>query len=701
MNFIRFIVGATICLLAVYGGYEFYVQNIVKDKFSDDALQELRDSGFDIGSGDTNEAVSAMMQSTLGTPSASYRMETPQPELFPRTPDTTAQDSGRIGLPPSLRNSNTAATVIVPEQQSFPYPPAIFETTSPTPPQTSFVELENPVQNTTPTLDFGDSTMISPPSFQPSFDVPVFLNPGGFPENSTSTTTTWNLPGEASSNEQNVVVPAALDSASPIVITIPQAPIQPFPPQFPAPEPGPAVEMNPTQEQPPVSWPSAYTYSVVQPQTEEIRTTEPVQEQPRVFLPPMIPGEQQSVSPCQQELPAYQPMIATAHPQVRPLPPVWDDAAAIPVNPPVFVPSITVTALPPVEDDVFLAETSVPMMTAVATTMPAPAQTAPPPPFQQAEPLSSAVMPPMAATAIPIPPHQPLQDQQPIPQNPLLQTHPAATVQPAVMPQHQNHQQPIMQANGVTPLPQSQEAGIDHNVAAKVAKIGELLAQRQVADAYEQLSRMYFYDEMTPEERQYVAKHLDQLAGGVLFSRHHHILEPSYVVKEGDTVESIATQYKITPELLRKLNAIPNGANAVLGTELKVLRGPLDAKIYPAYHEMIILMREKYACRFPISVGSSYAGQEGSFTVQEKDVNRAYQLAPGLEAIQPGDPANPLGSRWIELSKELGTIGIHGTNNPAQIGTTRQSAGCFGLREQDVAEVYDMLIIGSKVTIVR
>jgi len=113
------------------------------------------------------------------------------------------------------------------------------------------------------------------------------------------------------------------------------------------------------------------------------------------------------------------------------------------------------------------------------------------------------------------------------------------------------------------------------------------------------------------------------------------------------------------------------------------------------------MMRDKYACRFPISVGSSYAGQEGSFTVQEKALNRGYQLAPGMEVIPPGDPNNPLGSQWIELSKEQGTIGIHGTNRPEQIGTTRRSAGFFGLRDKDIAEVYDMLTVGSNVTIVR
>jgi len=104
---------------------------------------------------------------------------------------------------------------------------------------------------------------------------------------------------------------------------------------------------------------------------------------------------------------------------------------------------------------------------------------------------------------------------------------------------------------------------------------------------------MYFTEEMTPEERQFVAKYLDQLAGGLIFSRRNNILEPPYTVKEGDTTESIASQYLITPQLLRKLNGIPENANAGIGTQLKVIRGPLDARIYPAQHEMVLVLRGK------------------------------------------------------------------------------------------------------------
>jgi hypothetical protein len=383
-------------------------------------------------------------------------------------------------------------------------------------------------------------------------------------------------------------------------------------------------------------------------------------------------------------------------------------------NQQVVIPYMQVTSLPPVEGEVSVMETG----WAMTSAMPNPPQILIPDPPQVGTP--PAGQPPQFVQNDPgglhpqvtIPTQISPAEQQFVRQDNNLQMPqlPQAPSPTSAQPNgHQmiqlqpTQQQQITQVNNVTPLPQSQDTGIAPEVAVKVAKIGELLMQNQVADAHEQLSRMYFYDEMTPEERQYVAKHLDLLAGGVLFSRRHHVLEPPYVVKEGDTIESVATQYKITPELLRKLNGIPNGVNAAVGASLKVLRGPLDVRIYPELHELVITMRDKYACRFPISVGSGYAGQDGSFTVQEKALDRGYQLAPGMEIIPPGDPNNPLGAQWIELSRERekGTIGIHGTNRPEQIGTTKRSAGYFGLRNQDIAEVYDMLTVGSNVTIVR
>ena len=703
MKTVRFIFGATICLLAAYGGYELYVQKFADNSLSDDIVQELRDAGFDVGPGESPNDLSAMFQSDLGTPSSSFSMiptDSPPLQGFPSPglpvshSGVPNQTSGHNGLPPSLRNSvGESVTVVAPEQQS-PYSPDMAQFYAPVPPPSPAPELTSPSETVNPPLG-------SPETFQQSFDIPLFLNSGNS-SNDVTATQFFDPPGEATSTGRANSVPTVPDmesnSENVSQFVIPSPPISEQP-------------VVPEQALAPAGI-SAYTFGVMPSPAEEIRTMETTPAEQHVYLPPIVPGEQHPVNPCAEDMAVFQPFIVTTHPQVQPLPPVENDLASTPVNSPVIIPHLSVTSLPPVEDEVPLMDNTWATMPAMpnppSVPLPDPPQietpvAGQPPQYVQNDP---AVSQPLVT----IPAQHPIPDEMLNRQdNNLSQLPPVPSVvqpefpavQQAVLPQEPEQQQPIRQVNGVTPLPQAQDTWVDPEVATKVANIGVLLTQNQVAEAYDQLSRMYFFDEMTTEERQYVARHLDLLAGGVLFSKRHHVLEPAYLVREGDTVESIATQYKITPELLGKLNSIPSGSNVEVGTELKVLRGPLDARIYPDYHEMVVTMRGKYACRFPISVGSSYAGQEGGFTVQEKAVNRGYQLAPGMEVIPPGDPANPLGSRWIELSKERGTIGIHGTNNPTQIGTTRKSAGFFGLREQDITEVYDMLTVGSNVTIIR
>lgn len=56
------------------------------------------------------------------------------------------------------------------------------------------------------------------------------------------------------------------------------------------------------------------------------------------------------------------------------------------------------------------------------------------------------------------------------------------------------------------------------------------------------------------------------------------------------------------------------------------------------------------------------------------------------------------GPRWMELSVGWGTFGIHGTNKPYSIGGF-VSEGCIRMYDKQVEELYDLVNIGTKVTI--
>jgi len=56
------------------------------------------------------------------------------------------------------------------------------------------------------------------------------------------------------------------------------------------------------------------------------------------------------------------------------------------------------------------------------------------------------------------------------------------------------------------------------------------------------------------------------------------------------------------------------------------------------------------------------------------------------------------GTRWIGLNVEWGTYGIHGTNRPESIGRDA-SHGCIRMLNRHIEELYEMVTIGTKVTI--
>ena len=79
----------------------------------------------------------------------------------------------------------------------------------------------------------------------------------------------------------------------------------------------------------------------------------------------------------------------------------------------------------------------------------------------------------------------------------------------------------------------------------------------------------------------------------------------------------------------------------------------------------------------------------------EKSVNPVYYGRD--RSISADDPENPLGERWIGLG---GGVGIHGTNNPQNIGRD-ELPGSISLNPRDSEDVYDILSLGSRVTIRR
>jgi hypothetical protein len=98
------------------------------------------------------------------------------------------------------------------------------------------------------------------------------------------------------------------------------------------------------------------------------------------------------------------------------------------------------------------------------------------------------------------------------------------------------------------------------------------------------------------------------------------------------------------------------------------------------------------AMEYPVCVGTSATPTpQGEYTVIYKTVKPNW-INKGV--VVPPGPENPLGERWIGITKG---IGIHGNNNPASIGTYA-SAGCIRMYNRDVEE-YELVPAGTPVSI--
>jgi lipoprotein-anchoring transpeptidase ErfK/SrfK len=118
---------------------------------------------------------------------------------------------------------------------------------------------------------------------------------------------------------------------------------------------------------------------------------------------------------------------------------------------------------------------------------------------------------------------------------------------------------------------------------------------------------------------------------------------------------------------------------------------------------LYLVMGNGQAMRYGIGVGRDGFTWAGIQSITKKAEWPDWTPPPEMIARQPylprqmaGGPGNPLGARAMYLG---GTIyRIHGTNAPGTIGT-RVSSGCIRLTNEDVADLYSRVNVGTKVVV--
>lgn len=164
--------------------------------------------------------------------------------------------------------------------------------------------------------------------------------------------------------------------------------------------------------------------------------------------------------------------------------------------------------------------------------------------------------------------------------------------------------------------------------------------------------------------------------------------------------EALAEKFHMSEALLDALNpgadfgragqtivvAAP-GPNALQGEVARIVvdKAENSVRAFDAAGELLAF--------YPATIGSGeMPSPTGSHTVRAIAPRPNYTYDPsrvsygegGARVVVPPGPNNPVGSVWIDLSRD--TYGIHGTPDPASIGKTA-SSGCVRLTNWDVEQL--------------
>lgn len=112
-------------------------------------------------------------------------------------------------------------------------------------------------------------------------------------------------------------------------------------------------------------------------------------------------------------------------------------------------------------------------------------------------------------------------------------------------------------------------------------------------------------------------------------------------------------------------------------------QGTYSIDVYPQRHMLVVWVQGQKYKTYTVAVGNpSTPTPIGEYQVVYKGKNWGPAFGP----------------RWLGLNVPWGSYGIHGTNKPDSIGQ-HLSHGCIRMRNSDVIELFEMIPIGTKVTI--
>jgi len=177
--------------------------------------------------------------------------------------------------------------------------------------------------------------------------------------------------------------------------------------------------------------------------------------------------------------------------------------------------------------------------------------------------------------------------------------------------------------------------------------------------------------------------------------------------RPGDTLASVARRYGLGLEHLAYANGVPVSL-APLRADSLVLPGRRILPLDPPRDGLVLNLPERGLYHFragqldafyPVAVGApGWCTPTGQLHIANKTVNPTWNPPAwaGVAGPVPPGPANPLGDRWLGLSRR--GYGIHATNLPSSIGGA-VSHGCIRMYPEHARRLFERVPVGTAVRI--
>jgi lipoprotein-anchoring transpeptidase ErfK/SrfK len=131
------------------------------------------------------------------------------------------------------------------------------------------------------------------------------------------------------------------------------------------------------------------------------------------------------------------------------------------------------------------------------------------------------------------------------------------------------------------------------------------------------------------------------------------------------------------------------------GDELKINTCRFSLVVDKSQNIMFLKREGQVIKSFVVATGKDNSTPTGTFKIVNKLVRPTWFKTGAI--IPPDSPENILGSRWLGF--DLKGYGIHGTTDPAGLG--RQiTLGCVRMKNEEVEDLFDLVPVGTEVTIV-